>query len=275
MLIEMKRSALFLALLFLAATFGTGVTMVDAAACVPLETRVSCTASFGVATFSTPPPRATSILNGVTYGWVEDYARFYEAPRPEAKWVRTASAGFFYGPVEDGESDVEGQEWLNVWGNWLPARSFHEVEASIFTGVEVNATPRRPFGWMLREFDVRAGPAAAIEPGAETLQRYDFVQVYNTAMGGDGAIWYDVGENRWVRYHAVALLILREQPRGLEAEEFWVDVDLTQQVFAAYEGERMVFAGLMFHTRCFLTGTLRCTALTGTTILGGRRATAV
>ena len=245
MLFEMKRSALLFTLFLLVGTFGAGVTMVSAAACVPVGGTINCAAAAVVETFSAPPPRANSILTGVTYGWVEDYSRFYEAPQPGARRVHTSAPGFTYGPVEDRTTDLDGAEWLKVWGNWLPARYYHEVEASAFTGVLVNATPRRPFGWMLREYEVRAEPGAEAVAGAPTLQRYDFVQVYERAMGSDGAIWYDVGENEWVRYHTVALLTVREQPRGLEAHEFWVDVDLTQQVFAAYEGERMVFAGLI------------------------------
>lgn len=221
---------------------------VDAATCAPAADSahgtLRCDVGRAAAPFSTPAPRERSILSGVEYGWVEDYARFYEAPDANSKWVRTASVGFFYGPVEGRATDAEGQEWVKVWGNWLRARHFHEVEASTFTGLEVNAQPRRPFGWMLREFEARAEPGGPAEADAPLLQRYDFVQVYGSQMGRDGALWYDVGEGRWVRYHALALLTLRERPQGVEADEFWVDIDLNQQTFAAYEGDRMVFAGL-------------------------------
>lgn len=229
--------------LFLARAEGVG-----AATCAPdgssAQGRLACRAVRAVAPFATPEPRAGSILSGVTYGWIEDYARFYAEPDAGSKWVRTASAGFFYGPVTGRARDAEGEEWLEVWGNWMRARQFHEVAASRFAGVEVNAQPRRPFGWMLREFEARVEPGGAAEEGRPVLERYDFVQVYGSELGSEGALWYDVGEGRWVRYHAVALLVWRERPRGVEADEFWVDVDLSQQTFAAYEGDRMVFAGL-------------------------------
>ena len=204
-----------------------------------------CATSIATGLFATPAPRSASILAGARYGWVEDYARFYAAPQPGAEWIRTASAGFFYGQVRDQATGAGGQEWLKVWGNWMPARYFHQVPVSAFTGVEVNARPPRPFGWLLREFETRAEPGGEAQPGAPVLQRYDFVQVYAKALGSDGAVWYDVGQGRWVRYHVLALLAWREQPRGLEPDEFWVDVDLSQQTFAAYEGRRMVFAGLV------------------------------
>ncbi len=194
--------------------------------------------------FSTPELPAASILHGARYGWIEDYARFYAEPDVTSKWVRTASAGFFYGPVQGWATDDSGQEWVKIWDNWLRARHFHEVEPSAFAGVQVNLYPRRPFGWVLRDFEAREMAGGPAPDGAQLLKRYDFVEIYGAETGPDGALWYDVGEGRWVRYHAVALTRLRERPRGVAADEFWVDVDLAQQSFAAYEGDRMVFAGL-------------------------------
>jgi hypothetical protein len=48
-----------------------------------------------------------------------------------------------------------------------------------------------------------------------------------------------------VRHDFVAVTHVRQRPAAVEAHEYWVDVDLTEQIFAAYEGDRMVFAGLV------------------------------
>lgn len=243
-----RRGLVLLAVVGTAALWLVGGT--NAADCVPgadtpLEEGWTCAAMEVAGQFETPKRRPDSILNGVTYGWVEDYARFYAAPQAGADWVRTASAGFFYGPVQARATDADGKAWLKVWDNWLPSRYYHEIETSTFAGVEVNAQPRRPFGWVMREFETRPEPGGPEGASSEKLARYDFVQVYDKALGRDGAVWYDVGQDQWVRYHALALLALREPPQGLEAGEWWVDVDLSQQTFAAYEGQRMVFAGLI------------------------------
>lgn len=240
-------NAVVLLLLGVAALI-VGAREVDAALCAPNGSMLGelppCRWVQTTAPFTAPKPHAGSILEGARYGWIEDYARFYEEPDIDSKWVRTASAGFFYGPVQGWATDDNGQEWVKIWDNWLRARQFHEVEASTFAGVEVNVFPRRPFGWMLREFEAHSEAGGPVIEDAPPLQRYDFVEVYGSAQGPDGSLWYDVGEGRWVRYHAVALTRWRERPRGLDADEFWVDVDLAQQTFAAYEGNRMVFAGL-------------------------------
>lgn len=238
----MTKRLVVILVVVVAGLFGAGVG--EAAGCAWRNGTLVCGPSKEAPPFETPEPPRESILDGVTYGWVEDYARFYAAPEVEADWVRTASAGIFYGPVEDQATDEEGNAWLKVWGNWLPARYFHEKPASTFAGVKVNAQPQRPFGWVLREFETQAEPGNP-DTVESTVERYDFVEVYERAIGLDGAVWYDIGEGTWVRYHALALLALREPPRGVEADAFWVDVDLSQQTFAAYEGERLVFAGLI------------------------------
>lgn len=249
MLGGMKSWMRFVVMVVLAAAFLATGMAVHAATCTPSTLDgaegFTCLARKQVQAFVEPEPRAGSILSGVTYGWIEDYARFYAAPEERAEWVRTASAGFFYGPVEERSTDEAGNEWLKVWGNWLPARYFHEVQTSSFAGVKVNVQPRRPFGWVLREVVVRSEPAGPAEEGARILKRYDLVQVYDRVIGGDGAPWYDIGGSQWVRYHALAIVTLQEPPRDVGEDAFWVDVDLSQQIFAAYEGQQLVFAGLI------------------------------
>lgn len=179
----------------------------------------------------------------MTYGWIEDYAYFYDRPEPGARHVRTATTGFFYGPAEETRVDGNGNTWYYVWDNWLPARYYHIINASTFAGVEVNVQPRRPFGWVLRPVQPSVSPAGE-EDSLPALRRYDFVQAYDSALGDDGSLWYDVGRGRWVRYDVLALTTVRQRPDGVGPDEYWVDVDLHEQTIAAYEGDRMVYAAL-------------------------------
>jgi len=223
-----------------------GGAMPAAAGCTPEgATDGACNGRVPATTFSAPRLRPDSFLVDTTYGWVEDYARFSAEPRPEARYSRYATVGFFYGPVKATATDREGNDWYHVWDHWLPARYYHVVDSSRFAGVEVHYRPRRPFGWLLHAFQPRSEPAAAAAEGAPELQRYHFVEIFDVAHGSDGALWYDVGDGRWVRYHALALTTWRERPGDVGADEYRVDVDLTQQTFAAYEGDRMVYAGLI------------------------------
>ena len=184
-----------------------------------------------------------SIVKDVTYGWVEDYAYFYDKPERGARHVRTATTGFFYGPAVDEATDPEGNTWYKVWGYWLPARYYHLIEASDFGGVEVNRQPLRPFGWVVKPVVPSAVPGEEPAGGAE-LPRYTFVQIVQSRAAG-GVVWHDIGDEQWVRHDTVAIMQVRERPGAVDRHEFWVEVDLTEQTFAAYEGDRMVFAGLV------------------------------
>ena len=241
----MRRQPLLISFSFLILTLFLFPRPGAAAVCTEVRGKQACERQSNHAYFTEPETPASSILDGVTYGWVEDFAYFYDKPGPGAKHVRTARSGFFYGPAEEVVTDANGKIWYKVWGNWLPERYYHPVAVSEFKGIEVNRQPRRPFGWVLRPFTPRPSPAGDPLPDTAELQRYNFVQLYAWARGDDGNVWYRIGHKGWVRYDTVALTTVRERPAAIGPEEYWVDVDLTQQIFAAYEGDRLVYAGLV------------------------------
>lgn len=210
--------------------------------CAPVQ---DAAAEPAAATFTVPGIPEDSFLKDAVYGWVEDYAYFFDRPGPGAKPVRTSRAGFFYGPAVETVGDENGKVWHKVWGDWLPQEYYHPVESSQFKGIQVNSQPQRPFGWVLRPTTPRDAPAGDPLPAAAELERYHFVELHAWQRGADGNTWYDVGPGQWVRYDTVALTTVRPRPGDVGPEEYWVDVDLTQQIFAAYEGDRMVYAGLI------------------------------
>lgn len=193
--------------------------------------------------FRVPELREDSFLDDTIYGWIEDYARFYDAPAGNRIWQ--PEVGIFYGPAEEVVTDSNGNNWYKVWGDWLPERHFHIVETSDFRGIEVLANPERPFGWVLRPYKTRPEPNAEPLPGAREVQRYDFVEVHASSRDDAGVIWYDIGQGQWVRYDILALIRVRKAPEEVAEGEWWIDIDLQQQIFATYEGDRMVFAGLI------------------------------
>ena len=194
--------------------------------------------------FDAPLPDPGTITAGTTYGWISDYARFFERPDGESRVSHYADRGFFFGPLVAEAVDAEGRRWVKVWDQWLPAEDFHVTEASAFAGVEVNGHPLRPFGWVKRPYRPRVAPGGDPEPHSPRLAKYHLVQVYDLTLGPDGIFWYDIGD-RWLPYHAVALVKARRRPPGVPANAYWVEVDLNQQTFAAYEGDRLVYAGMI------------------------------
>jgi hypothetical protein len=239
------RSLLFVPLIVLIAGFWfLNPPPAHATLCNDARTGLDCRLDQRKPAFTEPPIREDSIIEGVQYGWIEDYAYFYAEPEKGSRHVRTATVGFFYGPAVETATDADGDVWYKVWGHWLPARYYHPVEASTFPGIEVNRQPMRPFGWILRPVVPSAGPGGEPRAGGTELPRYTFAQVYESRVAG-GAIWHNIGKDGWVRHDYFAITRLRQRPAAVEPHEFWVDVDLTEQIFAAYEGDRMVFAGLV------------------------------
>ena len=77
------------------------------------------------------------------------------------------------------------------------------------------------------------------------LPRFTFVEIYDAVVGEDDWLWYDIGDGRWVRQTYFSIVDVNSRPEGVGEEEFWTEVDLYEQTFAAYEGDRMVYATLI------------------------------
>ena len=242
----MKR---LLTLLFFALLLA-GVLLVAAPAgateCYPTPGGVYvCDARPVLPAFSTPHYASESILFTTTYAWIEDYAPLYAEPNFGAEIVDQETEGILYTTVDAITTDAEGNTWYQIRGKWASADSIHVVEESKFSGVIVNVQPERPFGWVLYGYQPRSVPDAEPAESDPWVSRYTFVQVYGVAQGADDWIWYDIGGGRWIKQNYVALVDASPRPEGVGARDFWVEVDLYGQVFAAYEGDRMVYAGLV------------------------------
>jgi lipoprotein-anchoring transpeptidase ErfK/SrfK len=137
----------------------------------------------------------------------------------------------------------DGAAWLHVNdGEWVRADLATLLKPSAFRGVEVRVAPARPFGWAVAPAARRSGPGGAGQGRA--LARYDFVEVMETARGADGRAWLRLADG-WVPADSVAVVDADPRPAGVGPDDFWVEVDLAEQTFAAYEGDRMVYAGLV------------------------------
>lgn len=192
--------------------------------------------------FSAPRYPQGSIFFNRTYAWLHDYAPLYNAPGGEA--IVDGTEGILYYTIE--ESVDAGGIWYRVANNrWVPADTMVVVDTPRFSGLVVNDQPNRPFGWLL--YNVRPAAAPGAEPPEETerLPRYTFVEIYGVADGGDDFVWFDIGGGRWIQQTHLALIDVSPRPEDVAEHEFWVEVDLFEQSFAAYEGDRMVYAGLI------------------------------
>jgi len=195
--------------------------------------------------FVEPQPFLNSPIERATYAHLQDNANVYPQPSTAVPAVRNAGDGFLYVTVQAVEQ-VGDETWFMINpGEWVQSEDLILVDKSEFTGFELKAQPERLFGWMVADYWYSNKPGAEPAPGALKLPRYTFFEVYDAQMADDGWIWYDIGNGRWMRQTNVSLVDPSPRPAEIGANEFWVEVDLYEQTFAAYEGDRMVYAGLV------------------------------
>ncbi|MCI0395106.1 MAG: L,D-transpeptidase [Chloroflexi bacterium] len=211
----------------------------------PATDATACSATPPPPTFATPQPRPGSLLNYTVYAYLEDNINLYPQPNLNTPPVRNVGQGFLYVTIQ-GQVEANGELWYQVNpGEYTPASGVRIVQDSEFSGVEVHQQPARPFGWILQDVRPSSQPGGEPHQGFAELTRYTFFEVYDTAVAGDGWIWYYLGDGRWIPQTAVSLVDVTPQPEAIGPNEYWVEVDLYEQSFAAYEGNRLVYAGLI------------------------------
>ena len=216
-----------------------------AADCYLQEGVYVCDTSLPQPTFVAPEPLANSFLPRVMYVKLADFANVYAGPSSGSGLVRNVGDGFLFSTVQ-AVVENEGQTWYMInFDEYVQASEARIVEDSEFTGFEIKNRPERPFGWMIVDYWYSDAPGAEPTPGNLKLPRYTFFEVFAAVEADDGWIWYDIGNGRWMRQTYVALVDPTTRPEGVGSNEYWVEVDLYEQSFAAYEGDRMVYAGLV------------------------------
>ncbi len=195
--------------------------------------------------FEAPPFPEDSLLDWTTYAYMEDNINIYPEPSLGASPLYNVGEGFLYVTIH-GEVEVGRQKWYEINpGQYARAEDIRLVESPSFTGVVVNVQPERPFGWIVQEVRPSNEPDGQPNPEFERLERFDFIQVYDAVMGEEEWIWYDIGDGRWVRQTQVSLVDVHEPPEEVGEGDFWAEIDLYEQTYAAYEGTRMVYATLI------------------------------
>lgn len=202
-------------------------------------------------TFSEPKPFERSFLDTSWYARLEDNANVYTAPG-YSDVVRNVGDGFLYSTLQTKVTGDDGSQWYLINpGEYVRAEDLEETKASQFQGTEINTQPSRPFGWIVGEVRPSQHIGGAPYAGYPRLQRYDFFQVYDigldTKRGKDGKqlVWYNIGGDRWIMQHSVSIVDVTERPAEIGRDDFWVEVDLYEETMAAYEGDTMVYAGLV------------------------------
>jgi len=202
-----------------------------------------CDVRPGAAPFAAPKPFPGSFLDRAAYARMADFTNVHD--QPGGRVVRNAGDGFLFVTIS-GAAMLGDQLWYQINpGEYVRAEDLTMAEISEFTGVEVNIQPERPFGWVVLEATPSDEPDGEPNPDYAPLERYTFIQVFDAVVGEEDWLWYEIGDGRWIRQTFVSLVELTERPAEVGPNDFWTQVDLYEQTFAAYEGSRMVYASLI------------------------------
>lgn len=195
--------------------------------------------------FEEPVQREDSFLNYVHYVYVEDNINVYNSPSMASPVVYNVGNGYLYATIH-GQVVNEDITWYKLnQDEYVRAEDVVPVESSDFHGVEITVQPERPFGWIVENVTPSDEPDGEPNEAYAEMTRFTFFEVYDAQIGEEDWLWYNIGGGRWIRQTYVSLVDVNHRPEDVGANEYWVEVDLYEQTFAAYEGDRMVYAGLV------------------------------
>ncbi|MCA9937900.1 MAG: L,D-transpeptidase [Anaerolineales bacterium] len=198
--------------------------------------------------FVSPIPEPDGLLDHRSYAYLDDYVNVYPEPTTAVAPLRNVGRGYFYVSVNYPLKNDQGELWYMINpGEYVPESAIRPVEISQFSGVVLTSPPERPFGWILARVRPSSTPGGEPNPDYSMLERYTFFEVMDAQVvpTDDDWIWYNIGGDRWIRQTYVGLVDPSPRPAEVGENEFWSEVDLYEQTFAAYEGDRMVFASLI------------------------------
>ncbi|MAT96240.1 MAG: hypothetical protein CL608_03780 [Anaerolineaceae bacterium] len=196
--------------------------------------------------FVTPVTPEDTLFGHRWYGRLADYTNVYSEPIRTSAVVRNVGDGYLFATVKRWFDNDAGEKWYEINHNeYVHEDDLTLVEPATFQGVEVLQQPQRPFGWVVQAVTPSHEPDGEPDELFAELPRYTFVQIYDVKVGNEDWLWYDIGDGRWVRQTFFSIVDVNPRPEGVGKNEFWTEVDLYEQTFAAYEGDRMVYATLI------------------------------
>ncbi|MFN8498910.1 MAG: L,D-transpeptidase [Anaerolineae bacterium] len=136
---------------------------------------------------------------------------------------------------------VDGETWYRVGSDrWVYGDDTEKAEISPLRGYNFKGNETGQFALVVAEpATVYSSPGPSGAAVGE-LKRYTptFVTAHDSG-------WLQVGGQGWVANSDLRLLRTTTRPAGVGPEDKWIDVDLTNQTVAAYQGDKIVWATLV------------------------------
>jgi hypothetical protein len=190
--------------------------------------------------------------------WVAEHARepmpTRSGDRPEevpAVVKEYLNAGYYV--TIAGEAIKSKRHFLRTLrGVYARQYQLGQKQGSVFRGIVVAGAEELPIYWVLRETGMKQRKAplseilvdATFPEGVSSPARRSRWPFKRKVLIGAHE-YYEDAEGRVMRAYAVGKAYKLRRPPGVEADETWVHVDLSEQVLVAYEGDVPVFTTLV------------------------------
>lgn len=138
-----------------------------------------------------------------------------------------------------------GQLWYHLnQGGYVSGDRLLLYTPSTFHGTELATQPNTPFAWVVYETALSASPGTSPVQGAPVVTRYTRLDLLER-KDLNGVAWYRVGDGEWINQYRLGIVAPSGRPPAIGPGDRWIEVNLTEQTLAAYEGDRMVYATLV------------------------------
>ena len=142
-----------------------------------------------------------------------------------------------------------GAPWIKtVRGHLVPASSIHIKDPPATHGIELNEGEDLPVVFVRKSsvtaftHDAETGKFKA--SGDKKLERFDAAPVLEKFELG-GTEYLKIDDEHYVRRTDILLVEKTPPPKIVKGGQKWIDIDVSQQVLVAYEGEKAVYAALV------------------------------
>ncbi len=190
---------------------------------------------------SRPPGQANGADMSATFGaWERVVAQTWTYDAPDGRrQLRLSAWNTWLSIVETRQ--VGETMWARVGsGEWLDYDYLSAFPITALRGYHAAGNQQGGIGFIMdpdtTTYDAPNTNGALVA----TLDRYTPVAL----LGVDGG-WWRIGPAQWVNSAQVREVKRVVRPADVGPSDKWIDVNLTQQTVAAYEGDRLVFATLM------------------------------
>ncbi len=143
-----------------------------------------------------------------------------------------------------------GRTWYKTTKRMVvPADRFGVATPSDFQGVELGADWQLPIAWVhgaaesIGTYEIERDKKLSRQAGR--LKHFEAVQLTGEALELRSVKYLAIKGGKWVKQSQVRATAPGPAPEGLQPDEPWLDVNLTQQTLVAFRGMHPVFATLL------------------------------